>query len=245
MAVTSLQASQDIEAEYQPVSYWTGTYDQTIAGTFSSSVKQNDGRVAVAQVDVNEGEHFADIQSASIDKTTGKASNFADTIIGVAIPSVSVKDKTGKGANSLASFTGVYSLVQSASLDKSTVQSSLDMNGVGYFAGATTFATDGKHKEAVAKQEGAISGYMGLNKQNSLIGYKAEATQKAMFGYAPTSYRTGSYYISWMTFSTQAKAKNVNFDPVTIDEWAVYIPYEISQAFTASDLLDQKSKKKI
>ncbi len=224
---SGIQADQDISSEYRPVSYQTGVYDQKVAGIFSTLTKDSDGREAEARVDVAHTEHFANIQSASIDKSTAEASNFAVSIIGVAIPSVSVKDKSGKKANSIASFTGVYSLVQSASLDKSVVQSSLDMNGVGYFAGANTFATDGKYKEALTKQEGAISGNMGLNKQSALVGTKAEATQSAMFQYMPVSYQTGTYDISWMTFSSQAKAKGI-LNPVTEEKWDVFTSYQIT-----------------
>ena len=149
-----------------PVSYQTGTYDQTVSGIFSSSVKQQNERAALAQVDVSVGELYANAQSASISSSGVQANNHA-SLIGVANPSVHLTDESGKIATSQASFVGVISADQSASIDRSDARADLSMQGVGYlFDGSTTYANDGFGNEAITKA-GSFSGILGKNTQIS------------------------------------------------------------------------------
>ncbi|MHB8117499.1 MAG: hypothetical protein ACYDHX_02035 [Methanothrix sp.] len=108
-----------------------------------------------------------------------------------------------------------------------------DMKGVGFFAGATTSARDGKGKEAIADEFGGHSGNMIKNRlAASVDASSSHATLLALFEYMPVSYQTGTYDTSRLTFNSLAKTKTKsNF--VTEKKIGVLTPYDVNQAVSA------------
>ncbi len=204
-------ASQTVKGfEYAPVTHGMGGYDWHILATFCTFAKGNSGKQATAQVDVTDGESYKQSQSSSVDSLTAKAQNDFD-IVGMASTFGSVKDKSGKEAEALSGFVGVYHDEQSLSIGKSTAKSSQSLNGVGYFTDALTSAKDGKGKEAKSEQLGVFSGNMVNNIQSaSADSTKSQACQKVDdLEYMPVEYLTGKYnQLIDVTFCTFVKGNS-------------------------------------
>jgi hypothetical protein len=133
------------------------------------------------------------------------ATQQADSIIGSGSFSVVAKDKRGKEAKSIADFIGSYTIEQFASIDETSANSAQSLSGIGLFEDATTYAKDGKGKEAVSKESGTFfKGNMILNRLEAFVdASSARATQETEFEHGFPF--VNCHYHIFGTFSTSTK----------------------------------------
>ncbi|MBN1236489.1 MAG: hypothetical protein JW999_10670 [Methanotrichaceae archaeon] len=213
-------ASQEVEFEYEPVSYGeVGTWDKTVFGAFSTSTNFNNN-IATASQEISHSEHYQNtLESASTANTAG--SNLNSYLIGVAIDSsVLAKGMKEKEARSWEDgYTGVYFNEQSAMIDRNAAKATLNMRGVGYSLSTINSANDGKGHQAIVANTASLSGNMIMNSQGAQASNSGTlAYQDSELEYMPISYSTGTYdqcifgdFTSWATdgVKTEANAEEI------------------------------------